>query len=95
MLTVAQQRRILWLENLIQDGMMNEKHFTLLTVRIPPDLQGVLEELSVEKGESVSTVVRAMIRKVAADVRRSGHETVLPLDGLVAAGSPACARDYK
>ena len=62
---------------------MNEKHFTLLTVRIPPDLQGVLEELSVEKGESVSTVVRAMIRKVAADVRRSGHETVLPLDGLV------------
>ncbi len=30
---------------------MNEKHFTLLTVRIPPDLQGVLEELSVEKGE--------------------------------------------
>lgn len=66
---------------------MNEKHFTLLTVRIPPDLQGVLEELSVEKGESVSTVVRAMIRKVAADVRRGGHETVLPLDGLIAASS--------
>ena len=37
---------------------------------MPPDLQNVLETISAEKGESVSTIVRDMVRKVAADVRR-------------------------
>jgi predicted DNA-binding protein len=50
--------------------MMKEKPYTLLTVRMPPDLQNVLEMISAEKGESVSTIVRDMVRKVAADVRR-------------------------
>jgi hypothetical protein len=49
---------------------MKEKPYTLLTVRMPPDLQNVLETISAEKGESVSTIVRDMVRKVAADVRR-------------------------
>jgi hypothetical protein len=75
--------------------MMKGKPYTLLTVRMPPDLQNVLETISAEKGESVSTIVRDMVRKVAADVRRSGHETVLPLDGLVAAGSPPSSGDFK
>ena len=50
--------------------MMKEKPYTLLTVRMPPDLQTVLETISAEKGESVSTIVRDMVRKVAAEVRR-------------------------
>jgi predicted DNA-binding protein len=50
--------------------MMKAKPYTLLTVRMPADLQNVLETISAEKGESVSTIVRDMVRKVAADVRR-------------------------
>jgi predicted DNA-binding protein len=50
--------------------MMKEKTYTLLTVRMPNDLQNVLETISAEKGESVSTIVRDLVRKVAADVRR-------------------------
>ena len=49
---------------------MDTKPYTVLTVRMPNDLQSVLEEISAEKGESVSTIVRDMVRKVAADVRR-------------------------
>jgi predicted DNA-binding protein len=50
--------------------MMKAKPYTLLTVRMPTDLQNVLETISAEKGESVSTIVRDMVRKVAVDVRR-------------------------
>jgi predicted DNA-binding protein len=49
---------------------MTAKPYTLLTVRMPTDLQNVLETLSSEKGESVSTIVRDMVRQAAVDVRR-------------------------
>jgi hypothetical protein len=86
---------------------MTPKHYTLLTVRMPPDLHGVLEAISVEKGESVSMIVRSLVRKVAADVRR-GDETEIMVGGsdIVAdfiesgrrgstAGSPVSARNFK
>jgi hypothetical protein len=50
--------------------MMKAKPYTLLTVRMPTDLQNVLETISAEKGESVSTIVRDMVRRAAVDARR-------------------------
>jgi hypothetical protein len=69
--------------------MMKEKPYTLLTVRMPSDLQNVLETISAEKGESVSTIVRDLVR--AVDVRR-GEPTV---PQIMAAGSPVSANDFK
>jgi hypothetical protein len=50
--------------------MMKAKPYSLLTVRMPTDLQNVLETISAEKGESVSTIVRDMVRRAAVDARR-------------------------
>jgi hypothetical protein len=49
---------------------MKAKPYSLITVRMPPDLHSVLEALSAEKGESVSCIVREMVRQVAAGTRR-------------------------
>jgi hypothetical protein len=49
---------------------MTAKPYTLLTVRMPPDLHSVLEAISVAKGETVSTIVRDMVRRAAVDARR-------------------------
>jgi predicted DNA-binding protein len=57
---------------------MTAKSYTLLTVRMPTDLQNVLETLSSEKGESVSTIVRDMVRQAAVDVRRGDSLGVSP-----------------
>jgi hypothetical protein len=57
---------------------MTAKPYTLLTVRMPPDLQEVLETISAEKGESVSTIVRDMVRQAAVDVRRGDSLGVSP-----------------
>jgi hypothetical protein len=66
---------------------MEAKPYTVLTVRMPNDLQNVLESISAERGECVSTIVRALVRQAAADAQRVDH-------GLVA-GSPVSARNYK
>jgi hypothetical protein len=68
-LTSSQQWSILAIEFVLESAM-KAKTYTLLTVRMPPDLQNVLETISAEKGESVSTIVRDMVRKVASDGRR-------------------------
>jgi hypothetical protein len=65
---------------------MDAKPYTVLTVRMPNDLQTVLETISAEKGESISTIVRDMVRQVAADVRRG--------DSL-AGVSPPSSRDFR
>lgn len=70
---------------------MKAKPYTLLTVRMPPDLQNVLETISAEKGETVSTIVRDLVRAVAADVRRADHG----ISQMMAGGSPVSARDFK
>jgi hypothetical protein len=54
--------------------------YTLLTVRMPPDLQSVLETVAAAKGESVSTIVRDLVRAVAADARRGDSLGVPPKD---------------
>jgi hypothetical protein len=87
--------------------MMKAKPYTLLTVRMPTDLQNVLETISAEKGESVSMIVRSLVRKVAADVRR-GDQTEIMAGGSdivtdfiesgrrgSTAGSPISAKDFK
>ena len=66
---------------------MDAKPYTVLTVRMPNDLQSVLEAISAEKGECVSTIVRALVRQAAADARRVDH-------GLMA-GSPVSAGDFR
>jgi hypothetical protein len=86
---------------------MDAKPYTVLTVRMPNDLQSVLEAISAEKGESVSMIVRSLVRKVAADVRR-GDQSEIMVGGsdIVAdfiesgrrgsvAGSPVSAKDFK
>jgi predicted DNA-binding protein len=57
---------------------MDAKSYTVLTVRMPNDLQSVLEAISAEKGESVSTIVRDMVRQVAAEGRRGDSLGVSP-----------------
>jgi predicted DNA-binding protein len=57
---------------------MNAKPYTVLTVRMPNDLQNVLESIAAEKGEAVSTIVRDLVRQVAADVRRGDSLGVSP-----------------
>jgi hypothetical protein len=57
---------------------MDAKPYTVLTVRMPTDLQNVLETISAEKGESVSTIVRDMVRQAAVDARRVDSLGVSP-----------------
>jgi hypothetical protein len=87
--------------------MMKAKPYTLLTVRMPTDLQNVLETISAEKGESVSTIVRDMVRTAAADVRRADQTEIMAGGSDIVAdfiesgrrgstaGSPVGARDFK
>jgi hypothetical protein len=70
---------------------MTAKPYTLLTVRMPTDLQNVLETISAERGESVSTIVRDMVRRAAVDARRVDQTVPQIMD----AGSPVSARDFK
>jgi hypothetical protein len=81
--------------------------YTLLTVRMPPDLQSVLETVAAAKGESVSTIVRDLVRAVAADARRGDQTEIMAgRSDIVAdfiesgrrgstAGSPVSAKDFK
>jgi hypothetical protein len=70
---------------------MTAKPYTLLTVRMPPDLHIVLEAISVAKGETVSTIVRDMVRRAAVDARRV-DQTV---PQILASGSPVTVKDFK
>ena len=67
---------------------MDEKPYTVLTVRMPTNLQAVLETLSSQKGELVSTIIRDLVRSLAvADDRH--------VDRGIMAASPVNSRDYK
>jgi hypothetical protein len=85
---------------------MTAKPYTLLTVRMPPDLHSVLEAISVAKGETVSTIVRDMVRRAAGDRRGDQTEIMAGGSDIVAdfiesgrrgstAGSPVSAKDFK
>ena len=49
---------------------MKAKRYALVTVRMPLDLHDVLETIAVTKGETLSVVVRDLVRQAAVDVRR-------------------------
>jgi hypothetical protein len=68
---------------------MTAKPYTLLTVRMPPDLHSVLEAISAAKGETVSTIVRDMVRKAAGDIQRGDA----PIDSLGV--SPIRAKSFR
>jgi hypothetical protein len=50
--------------------MMAAKPYALVTVRMPLDLHDVLETIGVAKGETLSVVVRDLVRQAAVDTRR-------------------------
>ena len=50
--------------------MMKAKPYALETVRMPLDLHDVLETIAVTKGETLSVVVRDLVRQAAFDARR-------------------------
>jgi predicted DNA-binding protein len=58
--------------------MMKAKSYALVTVRMPIDLHDVLETLAVTKGETLSVVVRELVRQAAVDVRRGDSLGVSP-----------------
>jgi predicted DNA-binding protein len=58
--------------------MMKAKPYALVTVRMPIDLHDVLETLAVTKGETLSVVVRELVRQAAVDVRRGDSLGVSP-----------------
>jgi hypothetical protein len=72
---------------------MDAKPYTVLTVRMPNDLQSVLEVISAGKGESVSTVVRDLVRAAAVNLEHE-HFTESGRRGSTA-GSPVSAKDFK
>ena len=49
--------------------MMKAKPYALVTVRMPLDLHDVLETIAVTKGETLSVVVRDLVRQAAFDAR--------------------------
>ena len=51
--------------------MMKAKPYALVTVRMPLDLHDVLETIAVTKGETLSVVVRDLVRQAAFDARRA------------------------
>jgi hypothetical protein len=49
---------------------MKAKPYTIVAVRMPHDLHAVLETIAISKGETVSVVVRDLVRQSAGEVRR-------------------------
>ena len=62
---------------------MKATPYALVTVRMPLDLHDVLEAIAVAKGETLSVVVRDLVRQAALDARHVNHG----IPQIVAAGS--------
>jgi hypothetical protein len=69
---------------------MKAKPYTVVTTRMPNELYEILETVAIEKGETVSTIVRDFVRRAAL---ARGHQIAAPLDSL-GVGSPPTARDF-
>ena len=52
---------------------MKAKPYTVIMVRMPNELHEVLETIAIAKGETLSVVLRDLVRQVAADARRVDH----------------------
>jgi predicted transcriptional regulator len=64
---------------------MKENHYSGVAVRLPTDLRDILKNMAVERGESLSLIIRDALREAVA-ARRVDH-------GI--AGSPVSAGNSK
>jgi hypothetical protein len=62
-----------------------------VAVRLPTELRDILEGMAEARGESLSLIIRDLLRQGAVDARR-GDQTV---PQIMAGGSPVSARDFK
>jgi predicted transcriptional regulator len=51
---------------------MKANHYSGVAVRLPTDLRDILENMAVERGESLSLIIRDALR-AAVDARRGDH----------------------
>jgi hypothetical protein len=65
---------------------MKAKPYALVTVRMPLDLHDVLKTIAGAKGETLSVVVRDLVRQAAVDARR-GDQAVPQITASVSAGN--------
>jgi predicted transcriptional regulator len=66
---------------------MRANHYSGVAVRIPTDLRDILESMAVERGESLSLIIRDALREAVA-ARRVDHS----IPQIRAAGSPVTAK---
>ena len=68
---------------------MKPNHYSGVAVRVPTELRDILENMAIERGESLSLILRDCLREaVAARLRRCGQTDK-------AGSSPVCAGDFK
>jgi hypothetical protein len=67
---------------------MKANHHSGVAVRLPNELRGILESMAEERGESLSLIIRDLLRRGTADARRVGQTDK-------AAGSPVSATDFR
>ena len=54
---------------------MKANHYSGVAVRLPTELRDIIESMAAERGESLSLIIRDLLRKATRDVRR-GDQTV-------------------
>jgi predicted transcriptional regulator len=54
--------------------------YSIVTVRLPPELRAELESIAVAKGETLSVIVRDLVRQAAVDARRVDPLGVSPVN---------------
>jgi predicted transcriptional regulator len=69
---------------------MKANHYSGVAVRLPTDLRDILENMAVERGESLSLIIRDALR-AAVDARRIDHG----IPRIMAGGSPGSAGNSK
>jgi predicted DNA-binding protein len=68
---------------------MKANHYSGVAVRLPTELRDILENMAEERGESLSLIIRDMLRRGAADARRGDS---LGVPQIRAAGSADIVR---
>jgi hypothetical protein len=55
---------------------MKPNHFTGVAVRVPTELRDILESMAIERGESLSLILRDCLREAVAARRMRGGQAV-------------------
>jgi hypothetical protein len=82
---------IILFEAALWKATMKANHYSGVAVRLPTELRDILENMAAERGESLSLIIRDMLRRGARDAQRV-DQTV---PRIMADGSPVSARDLK